>query len=378
MLPSTSPERATGPLRVAIIGYGLAGSVFHAPLIAATDGMIVSAIVTSNAERQQHARADFPDATILLSAEEIWQDATNYDLLVIASPNRAHVSLGITAMQDGLSVVIDKPLAPSVAEAERLIAVSKSTGKLLTVFQNRRWDNDFLTVRQLLASEPNLLGPVVRFESWYQRYRPQPRSGVWRELADPAEAGGLLFDLGSHLIDQALVLFGLPLRVYAEVDMRRPDAHVDDDTFIALEFPNGTRAHLWMGVLTRIPGPRLRITGLRGMYEKWGLDPQEDALHAGKRPGNTGWGQEPRERWGRLSADVGKLHIDGPVETLPGAYETFYALLRDALLSGGKAPVDPADAVATLRIIEAARESARNHTVVELARDHEDASGLHS
>ena len=378
MPSSTSSERAASPLRVAIIGYGLAGSVFHAPLIASTDGMTVSAIVTSNAERQQHARADFPNATILASAEHIWQDAANYDLLVIASPNRAHVPLGITAMQAGLPVVIDKPVAPSVADAERLIAASRSTGKLLTVFQNRRWDNDFLTVRQLLASEPNLLGPVVRFESWYQRYRPQPRSGVWRERPDPGEAGGLLFDLGSHLIDQALVLFGQPLRVYAEVEMRRPGAQVDDDTFVALEFPNGTRAHLWMGVLTRIPGPRLRVTGLRGMYEKWGLDPQEDALHAGKRPGGASWGQEPRERWGRLSADVGKLHIDGPVETLPGAYETFYALLRDALLSSGKAPVDPADAVATLRVIEAARESARNHSVVELARDHEDASGLHS
>jgi len=378
MTSSTSPERAANPLRVAIIGYGLAGTVFHAPLIAATDGMTVSAIVTGNAERQQRARADFPTAAILSSAEHIWQDAASYDLVVVASPNRTHVPLGIAAMQAGLPVVIDKPLAPSVSEAERLIATSKSTGKLLTVFQNRRWDNDFLTVRQLLASEPDVLGSIVRFESWYQRYRPQPRAGAWRELPDPDEAGGLLFDLGSHLIDQALLLFGQPLRVYAEVDLRRPGVQVDDDTFVALEFANGTRAHLWMGVLTRIPGPRLRITGLRGMYEKWGLDPQEDALNAGKRPGDAGWGEEPRESWGRLSTDVGKLHIDGLVETLPGAYETFYALLRDALAPGGKPPVDPADAVATLRVIEAARESAQNHTVIELAQHQEDVSGLHS
>src|SRR5450759_2853057 len=174
MTSSTSSERSAKPLRVAIIGYGLAGAVFHAPLIAATDGMIISAIVTSNPERQQRARADFPTATILASAEHIWQNASSYDLVVIASPNRTHVPLGIAAMQAGLPVVIDKPLAPSVAEAERLIATSKSTGKLLTVFQNRRWDNDFLTVRQLLASEPDLLGQIVRFESWYQRYRPQP------------------------------------------------------------------------------------------------------------------------------------------------------------------------------------------------------------
>ncbi len=378
MTSPTGSEHSASPLRVAIIGYGLAGAVFHAPLIAATGGMTVTAIVTSNAERQQRARAGFPAASILTSAEHIWQNPSTYDLVVVASPNRTHVPLGLAAMQAGLPVVIDKPMAPSVAEAERLIATSRSTGKLLTVFQNRRWDNDFLTVRQLLANETNLLGQIVRFESWYQRYRPQPRSGAWRELPDPGEAGGLLFDLGSHLIDQALLLFGQPSRVYAEVEMRRPGAQVDDDTFVALEFANGTRAHLWMGVLTRIPGPRLRITGLRGMYEKWGIDPQEDALSAGKRPGDAGWGQEARERWGQLSTDLGKLHIDGPVETLPGAYETFYALLRDALVSGGKPPVDPADAVATLRVIEAARESAQKHTVVEFAPDHESSSGLHS
>src|ERR1700694_1120202 len=366
MALSTDSERSAKPLRVAVIGYGLAGTVFHAPLIAATDGMIVSAIVTSNPERKLRARRDFPDAAILTSAEHIWQNASNYDLAVVASPNRTHVPLGLAAMQAGLPVVIDKPMAPSVAEAERLISFSKSTGKLLTVFQNRRWDNDFLTVRQLLASESDLLGQIIRFESSFQRYRPLPRTGAWRELPDPGEAGGLLFDLGSHLIDQAVLLFEQPLRVYAEVELRRPGTQVDDDTFVALEFANGTHAHLWMDVLTRIPGPRLRITGLRGMYEKWGLDPQEDALSAGKRPGDAGWGLEPHERWGRLSTDVGKLHIDGPVETLPGAYETFYALLRDALASGGKPPVDPADAIATLRVIEAARESAHKHTVIEL------------
>lgn len=362
-----SSQRHTNPLRAAIIGYGMAGAVFHAPLITSTDGMTVSAIVTGNAERQQRARGDYPSASILASAEDIWQNAASYDLVVVASPNRTHVPLGIAAMQAGLPVIIDKPMAPSTDEAERLITTSKSTGKLLTVFQNRRWDNDFLTVRQLLASEQDMLGRIARFESWYQRYRPLPRSGSWRELPEPGEAGGLLFDLGSHLIDQALLLFGQPRRVYAEVDTIRPGAHVDDDSFVALEFASGVRAHLWMGVLTRIPGPRLRITGLRGMYEKWGMDPQEDALNAGKRPGGPDWGREAREHWGRLSANIGQLHIDGPVETLPGAYETFYALLRDALVSGGKPPVDPADAVTVLRVIEAARESAQHHIVVDMA-----------
>lgn len=359
-------ESTSRPLRVAIIGYGLAGAVFHAPLVAATDGMTVAAIVTGNAERQQRAQRDFPSALILPSAEHLWRDASRFDLVVVASPNRTHIPLGMAAMQAGLPVVIDKPMAATVADAERLIATSKSTGRLLTVFQNRRWDNDFLTVRQLLATEPELLGPIIRFESWFMRYRPAPRADAWRELPDPEEAGGLLYDLGSHLIDQALVLFGPPLRVYAEVDKRRAGALVDDDTFVALQFANGTRAHLWMGVLTRIPGPRMRISGLRGSYEKWGLDPQENALQSGMRPGDAGWGLEPQERWGRLSTDIGKLHFDGPVETLPGSYETFYALLRDALLHGGEPPVDPAGVVDTLRVIEAAQRSAQNNTIVEL------------
>jgi scyllo-inositol 2-dehydrogenase (NADP+) len=366
MSSSPAGEDTAGSLRVAIIGYGLAGSIFHAPLIAATPGMSVVAIVTSNPERRKKASQDFPAANILSSAEELWHEPSRYDLVVVASPNRVHVLLGIAAMKAGLPVVIDKPMAASVAAAEQLIATSKETGKLLTVFQNRRWDNDFLTVRRLLDATPDLLGPITRFESRFERYRAEPRAGAWRELPDQEEAGGLLYDLGSHLIDQALQLFGQPVRVYTEMDQRRTGARVDDDSFIALQFPSGVRAHLWMSSVARIPGPRILIRGLRGSYEKWGLDPQEDALRSGMRPGNTGWGLEPRENWGRLSTDIDGLHIDGPVETLPGSYEHFYELLRDALLSGGPPPVDPASAVATLKIIEGAQLSAGSGIIMEL------------
>jgi predicted dehydrogenase len=274
------------------------------------------------------------------------------------------VPLGKAAMNVGLPVVIDKPLAASVADAEQLIDVSKATGQMLTVFQNRRWDNDFLTVQQLIAAD--LLGPITRFESRFERYRALPRPDAWREFSAPEEAGGLLFDLGSHLIDQALQLFGLPVRVYAEIEKRRPGVQVDDDTFVALQFDSGIRAHFWMSVVARLQGPRVRLSGLHGTYEKWGLDPQEAALSSGMRPGDTGWGFEPRERWGRLSTEAGGLHIDGPVETLPGAYEQYYTLLRKALLVGGPPPVDPTSVVATLRVIEAAQQSARSGNVVTL------------
>jgi scyllo-inositol 2-dehydrogenase (NADP+) len=352
------------PLRVGIIGYGLAGSVFHAPLIASTPGMAVAAIVTGDPARQARAQRDYPAATVYPTAEALLANPSQPDLVVVAAPNRAHVPLGLAALEAGLPVVIDKPMAPSVAEAERLLAASRRTGKLLTVFQNRRWDNDFLTTRQLITQD--VLGPVVRLESRFERFRPETRPNAWRERAEPEEAGGLLFDLGAHLIDQARVLFGRPASVYAEADVRRPGAVVDDDSFVALRFPGGAVAHLWMSVVPREPGPRLRVVGMRGIYEKLGLDPQEDALSRGMRPGDPAWGTEPRERWGHVVAGLGGLTFDGSVETLPGSYETFYRLLRDALVAGGPVPVDPADAIATLRTIEAARQSARTGSVVDL------------
>ena len=362
----TSPtfEAHNKPLRVAIIGYGLAGSVFHAPLISATPGMTVAAIVTSAAPRQEQAHRDYPAATILPSVDDLWQHPDRYDLVVVASPNRTHVPLGLASMRAGLPVVIDKPMAASVADAEELLATSHSTGQMLTVFQNRRWDNDFLTARQIIAAK--LLGPITRFESRFERYRIQPKALAWRELGAPVEAGGLLYDLGSHLIDQVVQLFGRPTRVYAEMDQRRPNVQVDDDTFVALQFANGVRAHLWMSVVARIQGPRIRLLGLHGTYEKWGLDPQEAALRSGMRPGDTSWGIEPRESWGRLSTETHDVRIDSSIETLPGAYEQFYALLHNALTHGGPPPVDPAEVIAVLHIIEAAQQSAQTGNVVKL------------
>lgn len=362
----TSPDSDTTArtLRVAIIGYGLAGSVFHAPLVGSTPRVEVAAIVTNNPRRQEHAQRDFPHAAILSTAEDIWRHASRYDLVVVATPNRSHVPLGMAAMNAGLPVVIDKPLAASVADAEQLIATSRSTGQMLTVFQNRRWDNDFLTARHLIAAD--LLGPITRFESRFERYRATPRSHTWREFAAPEEAGGLLFDLGSHLIDQAVQLFGQPTRVYAELEKRRPGALVDDDTFVALQFASGVHAHLWMSVVARIPGPRFRLNGLRGTYEKWGLDPQEHALSTGMRPGNVNWGLEAPERWGRLLTETNGIRIDTPIETLPGAYEQYYELLRDALIAGSPLPVAPNEVLTTLKVIEAARESASSGTVVAL------------
>ena len=361
---SEETRSAGGDLRVAVIGYGLAGAVFHAPLVAATPGLRVAAIVTSDPTRQAQAQRDFPDAAVLPAAEALWADADRYDLVVVAAPNRAHMPLALAALDAGLPVVVDKPLAASAADAERLIAAAQRAGRLLTVFQNRRWDGDFLTLRALLAG--GALGPIADFESRFERYRPAPKAGAWRELPAPEEAGGLLYDLGSHLIDQAMQLFGQPAQVYAELHCRRPGALVDDDAFVALEFSAGVTAHLWMSAVARILGPRFRLLGLHGAYEKYGLDPQEEALRTGLRPGAEGWGVEPRKRWGHLATDVGGVAVDGAVETLPGRYEQFYRLLCDALLVGGPPPVDPREALAALQVIEAAQASAESGTGVVL------------
>jgi scyllo-inositol 2-dehydrogenase (NADP+) len=353
-------------LRVAVIGYGLAGAVFHAPLISSTPGLEVSAIVTTNEGRRAAAQRDLPDAAILSSADDIWHDASRYDLVVIAASNRSHVSLGLAAIKAGLPVVVDKPIAVTAEGAHGLINAANERAIPLTVFQNRRWDGDFLTLRSII--ERDLLGPIVRYESRFERYRSAPKAGAWRESSDPEEGGGLLLDLGSHLIDGALVLFGWPVDVYAEVNTCRPGAEVDDDTFVALRFAGGIHAHLWMNTVVRTLGPRFHVSGLRGTYSKYGLDPQEPALKDGMRPGDPGWGLEPLDSWGSLSTDIDGLHVDGSIETLPGAYEVFYAQLRDALRGDGPLPVDPTESLATLQVIEAARESAREHRVVTLPR----------
>ena len=349
----------TENLRVVVLGYGLAGSTFHAPVIESVPGLRVAAVVTSNPERAEQARADIPGVRVLGSADEVWPDAGSYDAVVVATPNRSHAPLATAAIEAGLPVVVDKPLAVTADEGQRLVDLAAGRGVPLTVFQNRRWDADLLTIRRLLAD--GALGRVHRFESRFERWRPEAKAG-WRESGSPEEAGGLLYDLGSHLVDQALYLFGPATSVYAEVDVRRSSVVVDDDVFVALTHSTGVRSHLWASALTGQLGPRFRVLGSEAAYVKHGMDPQEDALKAGGRPDADGWGQEPESEWGVLGVDG----ATSPVPTVPGAYQEFYALLGKALRGEGPLPVDPAEAVTALRVLEAARASAAEGRVVPL------------
>jgi predicted dehydrogenase len=343
-----SPRR---PLRVGLLGYGLAGRAFHAPLIAASPALTLAAVVTRDPERRAALQAAHPGADVLDTPEQMWERASSLDLVVVATPNRSHIPLARAALHAGLAVVVDKPLAASAAEARALIAEARAQRRLLTVFQNRRWDGDFLTARRLIGE--GALGAVYRFEARFERWNPVPRPG-WREYGDPEEAGGLLFDLGAHLIDQALQLFGSVRSVYAELDRRRAGVVVDDDAFVALTHASGTRSHLWMTKIAAQRAPRFRILGERAAFTKDGLDGQEAAMAAGGVPGAPGWGEEPPERWGLLGEDG----TAQPVRTEPGCYQRFYDAVADAVTSGAPPPVDPEDAVVALEIMEAARASA--------------------
>ncbi|MEV6398902.1 Gfo/Idh/MocA family oxidoreductase [Streptomyces sp. NPDC051907] len=354
------------PLRVALVGYGLAGSVFHAPLIAAAEGLALDTVVTSNPERQQQARDAYPGVRVAVSPDELWKRAGELDLVVIASPNKTHVPIAAAALEAGLSVVVDKPIAGAAAEARELAALAEERGLLLSVFQNRRWDNDFLTLQKLIADGE--LGDVLRFESRFERWRPQLKGG-WRESGDPQEIGGLLYDLGSHVVDQALTLFGPVALVYAEADVRRPGAEADDDTFIALTHVNGVRSHLYVSAVTAQLGPRFRVLGSKAGYVKHGLDPQESALREGELPSADGaWGTEPESLWGRVGAGESPLTGGGrPVPTLPGDYPAYYTGIAAALRDGTPPPVTALEAAAALDVLEAARRSADEGVAVEVS-----------
>jgi len=336
-------------LRVGLIGYGLAGRSFHAPLIAATPGLELASVVTGDPERAANARREHPGVRVEPDAGALFGRADEHDLLVVASPNRAHAELAARAIALGLAVVVDKPLAPTAAEAAALVEKAEAAGVPLTVFHNRRWDSEQLTLRRLI--EAGELGEVLRYESRFERWRPQARAGAWRMETPPERGGGLLLDLGSHLVDQALVLFGPVRSVHGEVEHRR-GGPADDDAFVALEHESGVRSHLWASELAAAPGPRLRVLGSKAAYTVEALDSQEDALRAGARPDDDGpWGLEPEAHWGRLHGG----EQEQVVRPEPGDWPRFYSELAAALAEGAPPPVDPRDAVTVLEILERAR-----------------------
>src|SRR3954468_3559150 len=342
----------SGPLRVALAGYGLAGASFHAPLIAATEGLQLAAVVTRDAGRREQLGRDHPGAVAVDALEDAIDDV---DLVVVASPNRFHAPLARTALAAGRHVVVDKPLAVTAADARELAQAAQDAGVVLCAFQNRRWDDDFLTLRRAVAD--GRLGRVLRLESRFDRWRPAMREGVWREAGDPADGGGLLLDLGSHLVDQAVQLLGPVTSVYAELEVRRPGAVVEDDVFLALAHVGGARSHLWAGVHAADRPPRFRVLGDRAAFVSYGLDQQETQLRAGARPGDAGFGRRDAEAVGGAARHDGSGSAQ-PIALETGRWADFYPGVFAAVRGEGAPPVAAADAVGVLELLEAARQSA--------------------
>ena len=331
-------------LSVGLLGFGLAGSVFHAPLILSEPRLQLKAVASS---RVDDIRRSAPGAEAT-TVEAMIADP-GIDLVVIATPNTSHAPLAREALLAGKHVVIDKPMATTAAEADELIALAERQGRLLTVFQNRRWDNDFLTLRACL--EKGEVGRPYHYEAHFDRFRPQIKQG-WREQA--LAGSGVLFDLGAHLIDQALTLFGMPDRILADVGTQRPDAQVDDWFHIVLGY-GPMRAILHCGTVVCRPGPRFQLHGDRGSFLKHGMDGQEAALRAGGMPTEADWGLDDPENHALLVQADG---LERRVETLRGDYPAFYRGVAAAILDGAPLPVTAEQARDVLTVLEAVRKAA--------------------
>ncbi len=329
------------PLRVAILGNGYATRTFHAPLVECTEGLSLEAISTRDAAKLAKERRA---VRAVASPEAIFADPT-IDLVIVPTPNDTHFPLARAALQAGKHVVVDKPFTLTVAEAETLAELATSQGRLLSVFHNRRWDSDFLALREVL--DAGVLGRVTHFESHFDRYRPDVR-GRWRE--GPGPGSGLWYDLGPHLLDQALLLFGQPERITVDLARQRSGA-ASDDWFHAVLRYGECRVILHGSALVAGLGPRFAVHGTAGSLLKFGLDTQEDALKAGRPAGGDGWGADPEPL--RLTVREGDELVSSLRPCPAGNYPAYYGAVRDAIAGTAANPVPPSEAIRVMRLIEA-------------------------
>lgn len=343
-------------IRVGLVGFGMAGRVFHAPLISSVEGLELAAVVERSSD---NAAQRYPGITTYRSIDELLADSS-IKLVVVATPNATHFEIALRALEAAKSVVVDKPAAVSSREIEQLLELAGGIGLKFIPFHNRRWDSDFRTLQNVLHEKT--LGRLVHFESNFDRWRPGVSTRAWK---DEAGQGGTLLDLGTHLVDQALTLFGLPDSLDAEVRSER-DVEGDNDAFtIRLHYLTDISVTVSANSLSSLARPRFHLRGTRGNYWKWGLDLQEDALGKIARIDSPDWGKEPAEHWGTLSLDTDGTTGTQPLQPAPGDYRLFYAGVRDALLGNGPTPVAAVDAWRTARVLEMALESSKAHRNVE-------------
>jgi predicted dehydrogenase len=344
-------------IHVGILSFGMSGKVFHAPLLQVNPGFAIKKIMqrTGNSALEY-----YPKVEIVRNPEEIIHDP-EIDLVLVNTPDHTHYDFARQALTAGKHVVVEKPFVLDLEEGESLISLAEKKGRVMTVFQNRRWEGDFLTIRKII--EQKLLGRLVEYEAHFDRFRNFIRES-WKE--NPDNKTGTLYNLGSHLIDQAIVLFGMPSAVYADIRKQRTGAQVDDLFDLGLYYPD-VKVTLKGSYLVREQGPRFFLHGTEGSYVKYGADPQEEALNAGRLPNEPGWGTEPEEKWGILNTTAEGLHYRGKIETLPGCYHAFYQNLYDALTGGKEIAVRPRESLNGIRIIRAAYESSAKHAAIEIS-----------
>ena len=341
-------------IREGMIGYGYASKTFHAPLISGTPGMTLAAVSSSDERKVQ---ADWPQVSVVAEPADLLSNP-DIDLVVIATPNDSHFPLAKAALEAGKHVVVDKPFTVTLAQARELEAIAKSEGRLLSVFHNRRWDSDFLTVKSLINE--GLLGEVVYFESHFDRYRPQVRQR-WREQGGPGS--GIWYDLSPHLLDQVVNLFGLPVSMQVDLAQLRPGSQSTDYFHAVLTWPQ-RRVVLHGTLVAAAETARFIIHGSRGSYVKYGLDPQEERLKSGERLPQEDWGYDMRD--GLLTRAEGEEITEASWLTLPGNYPAYYAAIRDALNGVGVNPVPASQAIQIMELIELGLESARHRATLSL------------
>lgn len=353
------------PIRVGLIGFGMAGQVFHAPVITAVDGLILHKVSARTAERRSLLQERYPTTTAVDNADGIIH-ADDIDLVVVATSNDMHYPLAKAALLAGKAVVVEKPFTNTSAEADELIQVAESKALLLSVHHNARWNSDYLTVKKVISD--GALGQLVSFEARYDRFRNTLKENAWREEDLPGS--GILYDLGAHLIDQALELFGRPEAINADLRKQRPGAKAVDDFELILHYPY-LKVSLRGAMLVKEPSPRYALYGLNGAFVKYGIDPQEAALKAGKSPkDDPDWGKEPADIHGKLNV-LGANGADqiSFVESERGNYPAFYQNIYDALVGVAPLVVRPQQARDVIRIIELAEQSWAERRTVDVTMD---------
>ena len=344
-------------IRVGLIGFGLAGQAFHAPMIRGVEGMELACVLERHTN---HAKQRYPEVRVARTLEEMLSDK-NINLCVVATPNDSHYSYTKDCLEAGRDVVVDKPFTPTMREAEELLELAARRGRLITVYQDRRWDGAFMTVRKLIAA--GAVGQVAEYEARFDRFRLDAKPGAWREQAD-FPAAGVLWDLGPHLLDGAMVLFGEPETITATAMRQRPTSTVDDAFDVFMQYPS-VRASLRARIIAYAPSHHLLVHGAEGSFVKYGMDPQEEILRGPNYPDGLDWGAdwglEPEERWGVLSR-VNEAPLK--VKTERGDYRGFYANVRDAIEKKAELDVPPEQALRTMRSLLLAHKSSREGRTV--------------